>query len=135
MNSNWVILMWGNELLLVMAFLVSLLVLLLLRRVHTTSLLALVSVCCAIFNPYVAHRLLGLLGANTCWRLYFPSMFVVPLIAVVCGHFALRRIKQSQTPLHGRSLAWIGCSLGYASLVCSLGYIGIYALGWSGVKG
>jgi len=132
---TWLIFIWGNVLLLGMAFLLCLLLLRFLQRLQTTSLLALVSACCGIFNPYVAHSMLRLVGANTVWRSYFPESFIVPLIAIVSGHIALRHIRRSPTPLDGRVLAWVGCCLGYAALVCSGGYFLIYASGWSGVVG
>src|SRR5579859_3125412 len=134
-TSTWLIFTWGNVLLLGIAFLIALLLLRFLQRLQTTSLLSAASACCGIFNPYVAHRVLGLVGANTAWRLYLPESFIVPLIAIVSGHIALRHIRRSPTPLDGRGLAWVGCCLGYAALACGIGYFLIYALGWSGVVG
>ena len=127
--------MWGNVLLLGLSFLLCLLILLLFQRSHATSRLALLSACCGILNPYVAHRLLRLVGANTIWRLYLPEMYIVALVAIASGHFALRHIRRSPTPVNGQALAWVGCSLGYAALLCSVGFFLAYSLGWSGVKG
>ena len=137
MHSMWtgIIFVWGNVLFLGMAFLLCLLLLRFLQRLKTTSLLAVASGCCGILNPYVAHRVLRLLGANTVWRLYLPESFIVPLIAIVSGHFALRRIRRSPTLLDGQGLAWVGCCFGYAALMCAVGYFLIYAYGWSGVVG
>src|SRR5689334_13362992 len=111
-TSTWLILIWGNVLLLVIAFIIALLLLRFLQRLQRTSVLALVSICSGVFNPYIAHRLLRLVGANTVWRLYLPESFFVPLIAIASGHFALRHIRWSPTPLDGRGLAWVGCCLG-----------------------
>jgi hypothetical protein len=124
---------WGSELVLILFLLLAYLTVRLTPWFPATCFLAVVSVSCVVLNPYVVHRLLAVLKLHTVWRVYFPHQYVVLLIAVVSGHVALRRIRQSSTPLRGRNLAWTGLVLGYAWLGCGLGYLLLYTIAWSSV--
>lgn len=126
------VLVWGNELVLVGVLVVAYLTIRLARGFQSVCFMAVVSASCALFNPYVAHTLLGFLRVFTFWRFYFPTSYVIPAIAVVAGHFALRHIRRSATPLRGKSLAWLGLCVGYAWLAGTLGYYLLYAFGVSG---
>jgi hypothetical protein len=126
-----IIFVWGSELLLAGVLLLAYAVIRFTPHFQKTSYLAVISSGCAILNPFVSHAFLTLLGVRTVWRLYFPSTYVVLAIAVISGHIALRRIRQSPAPLGGRALAWVGLVAGYASLAGGLLYLLLYTFAWS----
>lgn len=64
----------------------------------------------------ITSLVLGILGLLT---------FVPSIPAVICGHVALGRIKQSSSALGGRSVAMAGLILGYLVVVLFAGLISI----------
>jgi hypothetical protein len=76
----------------------------------TTSGLAIASLVCGIVS----------LMAVFC---YISGVAAIP--AVICGHLALRRIRNAQVPIGGRGLAIAGLITGYLGLLGQLAMIGV----------
>jgi hypothetical protein len=101
MNCDALIRVWGNELFIVTVLLLAYAGCRFLPQLKGVSFLAVASACCVVFNPYVAHKILGSMGVRTFLMFSFPSTYIVPLIGIVLWHVALRRIKRAQTHRSG----------------------------------
>jgi len=60
----------------------------------------------------IASLVCGIVGLVAC--MMFPG--VVSIAAVICGHLALSRIRNSPVPVAGRGMAVAGLATGYAAL-------------------
>jgi hypothetical protein len=72
----------------------------------------------------IASLVCGIIGLILC---YVNILGALP--AVICGHMALRRIRESEFPMSGRGMAVAGLVMGYLGLLFQVAMIGfiIYA--------
>lgn len=66
----------------------------------------------------IASLVCGILGILLC---YVNALGALP--AVICGHMALRRMRESPFPMAGRGMAIAGLIMGYLGLLFQIGMI------------
>lgn len=69
----------------------------------------------------IASMVCGIVGVISC---YFWGL--VGIAAVVCGHRALRQIRESPVPMTGHGMAIAGLVLGYAGISLSVVFLCIF---------
>lgn len=74
----------------------------------------------------IASLVCGILGILLC---YVNALGALP--AVICGHMALRRIRESELPMAGRGMAIAGLIMGYLGLLFQIGIIAILVFAFS----
>jgi hypothetical protein len=71
----------------------------------------------------IASMVCGILGYLTC---YFVGILGIP--AVICGHMALARIRDSAVPIAGRGMAIAGLILGYLGILITLAVFSFFII-------
>ncbi len=99
---------------------------------------ALPELCGAVTGPYppyypppagstsglaIASMVCGIAGYLTC---YFVGILGIP--AVICGHMALARIRDSPVPVAGRGMAVAGLILGYLGILLTLAVFSLFII-------
>lgn len=74
----------------------------------------------------IASLVCGILGILMC---YVNALGALP--AVICGHMALRRIRESELPMAGRGMAIAGLIMGYLGLLFQIGIVAIIVFAFS----
>jgi len=76
----------------------------------------------------IASMVCGIISLPLCW-----IWAVAGIPAVICGHMALKTIKNSETPVEGRGMAIAGLVTGYLAILIQIIFIG--AMGFFVVQG
>lgn len=67
----------------------------------------------------IASMVCGIISLPLCW-----IWAVAGIPAVICGHMALKAIKNSETPVEGRGMAIAGLVTGYLAILIQILFIG-----------
>ena len=73
----------------------------------------------------IASMVCGILSILLC---YVHAVAAIP--AVICGHMALKKIRESEFPMAGRGMAIAGLVTGYLGLLIQLAIIGFVSYFW-----